>query len=152
MACSDYCATVMAQCTGASAQYPSLAACEGVCAHLPSGVDTPNGLACRNTQAGLAASDPTLHCPAAGPAGDGVCGGNCASFCALADQVCPGQFPNGCAADCPELGLAMAHYADGSTSGSTFACHLHYLSLAAVDGPSAAQYCPEIGFSSTMCR
>jgi hypothetical protein len=81
-----------------------------------------------------------------------VCGANCASFCALAAAVCPGAFPDGCDTFCPSLPDDTANYFAGATSGNTFACRMHALTLAAVNAASAVTHCPDIKAVSPHCQ
>ena len=145
--CASYCATVTANCTGANAQYTSEASCLGTCsayAQGATGATSGNTLSCRAYHSGAAASDATLHCPHAGPAGDGACGGNCESFCTVAVAKCSTQFPDvaTCTAACANFAMNTAHYTDATTSGNNFSCRMYHLSVAASDATSAATHCP----------
>jgi hypothetical protein len=79
-ACGEYCTTVTTNCTGANAQYASMAECMAYCARArwPEGTAGDmdgNTIACRIYHGGApAASDPATHCPHAGPSGGNVCG------------------------------------------------------------------------------
>lgn len=77
--CSQYCDAVTSACSGESAQYDDEADCLAYCgaAGWPEGSSTDqsgNTLFCRIYHAGVAASDPSTHCPHAGPSGADVCG------------------------------------------------------------------------------
>ena len=98
-ACDDYCNTIMTNCTGgdqssaSNQQYSAKDNCLAVCAIFPPGLvsDTSgNTLGCRKYHATLAATDPTTHCPHAGPGGDGVCGDTCTGYCQMAEAFCIG--------------------------------------------------------------
>src|SRR5690606_21031983 len=90
--CQIYCDTIMANCTGANAQYADEAECMTVCrtAGWAAGEEvTATGplsgptLGCRTYHAGApAASDPATHCPHAGPTGAATCGSLCEAYCA----------------------------------------------------------------------
>ncbi len=105
--CSDYCTAIMKNCTGSDGssgggapdatkthqQYSALANCMSACMAFPVGTlaDTSgNTLGCRLYHAKAAATDATLHCPHAGPGGDGVCGKACDGYCQLVDKFCVG--------------------------------------------------------------
>ena len=145
--CASYCAAVMANCTGANAQYSSEAACLGTCsayAQGTTGATSGNTLSCRAYHAGAAPADAALHCPHAGPAGDGACGGNCEGFCAVAVAKCSTQFADvpTCTTACTAFPMSTAHYTDATTSGNSFACRMYHLSVAATDAASATTHCP----------
>lgn len=80
MGCAGYCTTVMGNCTGANAQYASMAECMSVCADLAwpegeVGAMSGNTIQCRIYHGGAPAMDmPSTHCPHAGSTGSGVCG------------------------------------------------------------------------------
>jgi len=85
----DYCARIMANCTGSNAQYASLATCAKIARALPFGaLPQDNSVLCRSAEADLAASAPAAHCWNAGPFGHGPCGGACTGFCDLAMITC----------------------------------------------------------------
>ena len=154
--CTNYCNTIQSACAGANQQYPSNAECLHSCAGLPRDAATSgNTMGCRNTHAGLAAAgDPVMHCPHAGPAGDGVCGANCESFCSLAATTCVGgnqQFndPSDCNAKCGAFGNVGDHYTTASVTGDTFACRMYHLTLATVD---PGTHCPHIAPVSSACH
>jgi len=90
-----------------------------------------NNLACRIYHAGVAASDPALHCKHAGPGGDATCGTNCEGFCTLAMGACAGQATppyasmGACMTSCAAFNIAPPDEAS-QTGGDTFACHLDH--------------------------
>jgi hypothetical protein len=97
VACQDYCAAAMANCTGENAVYRTDEACLGLCNSLPLGVieepGNENTVACRLEQAIRAGeSEPNLYCNGAGPGGGNLCGSDCESFCYLLETVCPGTY------------------------------------------------------------
>jgi hypothetical protein len=105
--CTDYCTAIMKNCTGGDGssnggnpdatkthqQYSAVENCMAACTAFPVGTlaDTSgNTLGCRLYHANAAASDATLHCPHAGPGGDGTCGSACDGYCQLVDKFCVG--------------------------------------------------------------
>lgn len=92
--CSDYCTTIMANCTAANQQYTNAQNCANSCKAFPAGsaADTSgNTLGCRSYHARAAKGDATTHCPHAGPSGDGVCGDVCDGYCQIALMYCTAQ-------------------------------------------------------------
>jgi len=151
--CELYCDTVMNECSGAFSVYARRENCLGVCKALPVGTpaDTSgNSVYCRLQAARVAAAELPYYCPAAGPGGNGVCGANCESFCALADQLCSGsnrQFADmaACLTACqalPDLGGFTTSSTAGQYSGPHVQCRLFHVSNAALD-PVA--HCPHAG-------
>jgi hypothetical protein len=72
VACSDYCNTLNANCTGANAQFASFAACSAACTAPTwscgvAGSQTGNTVLCRNTFAQMAETMPDTACAKAGP-------------------------------------------------------------------------------------
>ncbi|WP_438000313.1 hypothetical protein WMF26_11270 [Sorangium sp. So ce185] len=139
-ACASYCADVMANCTGENQVYSTLDTCHGVCAALPAGdplEPVDNTLACRARQAELAGltDEPAVHCPAAGPGGDGVCGTNCESYCALQAAACSPELPTQeeCVAKCAGLRNVEGFDAIENHEGDTLQCRLVHVSSATVD-------------------
>lgn len=96
--CAAYCTAIMANCTGdgtngmpANGQYTSVDNCMHSCAAMPVGAasDTSgNTLGCHLYHDNAAKGDPMLHCPHAGPGGDGVCGAVCDGYCQIAMKYC----------------------------------------------------------------
>ena len=77
--CEEYCDAITANCADANAQYDDRADCVAYCAAAgwPDGSDgdmAGNTTECRIYHAGVAAGDPAMHCPHAGPTGADVCG------------------------------------------------------------------------------
>jgi hypothetical protein len=96
--CKQYCADLMRVCTGTDAAYSTLDACLATCDLLPPGDPSEpsdgNTVECRQRQIALAElGEHSLNCPRAGPGGDGVCGGNCESYCYLFNAACSTRFP-----------------------------------------------------------
>ncbi len=79
MGCSAYCTQTMANCTGVNQQYADMAECSSYCTSAGWMEGTPgamsgNTIACRIYHGGVARTDAAMHCPHAGPSGEGVCG------------------------------------------------------------------------------
>ena len=98
-------------------------------------------------------SDPVTHCPHAGPAGDGVCGTNCDSFCTIAQGICTGN--NQVFGSVPECMTACgvfpmtARYTTSAVTGNTFGCRMYHLTLATID---PVTHCPHIAVVSAVCQ
>lgn len=92
--CTDYCnaITTNAVCSQVP-QYTSADQCMAVCQALPTGGDPSGGhsLECRAAIAARPALE-SADCQDAGPAGGDTCGGPCASYCGLMEQLCPDLF------------------------------------------------------------
>ncbi len=146
--CLEYCATVMANCTGDFAVYQDLGACQAVCPHLPfgsAGDALGNSVECRLENARLAgqSGEPSVYCPAAAPGGFGICGSNCEGYCVLMQQICSVRFQqtyaslDDCNLQCDALPAAGA-FDLHPPSGDSVNCRLSQVSAAALD-PEA--YC-----------
>lgn len=148
--CDVYCDTVSASCADDDAVYTNRDTCLAFCATLPPGQpsdEVGNSVACRLHQAelALATGEPQVHCPLAGPGGNGTCGGNCEAYCVAFQQVCSARFDErfvgvadcvqACERDVPDLG----DYDVTMQSGDSVQCRLWHLSAAAVD---ANFHCP----------
>ena len=154
-ACEDYCELTMRNCQGVVAQYTDLSTCKATCAAMPIGDPTnPHGhnIACRTFEAAIAEDPNAAACTAAGPGGDGTCGANCESFCAIAIEICgdqPGSFS--------DLGTCMTACATYDTTelydasdiaGNSFACRLYHLTAASTN---PGTHCPHIVAASPVC-
>jgi hypothetical protein len=151
--CTTYCNTIATNCTGTNSQYFSTAACLQSCARLPKGTasDTVgNTIGCRTYHATNAAGGPVVHCPHAGPGGDGQCGTNCAGFCTIALAACPAVYANltACMNDCATF-PATPKYNSTITSGNTFACRMYHLTNATL---SPTVHCSHINSASPPCQ
>jgi hypothetical protein len=75
--CADYCETYFDNCTEDLNAYTDMDDCMTQCAPWYPGIEgdaAGNSVGCRTYHAGApAVGDPELHCPHAGPGGDGVC-------------------------------------------------------------------------------
>jgi hypothetical protein len=168
LTCEDYCRVIGVACTAdqAEAEYESSDQCLAVCEHFEVGdiTDTrPNTLGCRLYQAYVSLCSPE-HCPYAGPGGEGHCGteqtDKCASYCGLANGICPSAYQaafsgdDACLAACAALPDALptevlgAGYtvSQGATPG-TLACRFLALGRAAVD----ATLCADAPFGGGAC-
>jgi hypothetical protein len=167
--CQEYCALAEKNCPNPCPQagpcpddlslYISTGACLKVCESFEPGVyleeDTESGntLACRLrevTFAGQLKSDKIEHCAQAGPGGNGVCGDDCESYCALMDEFCATpafeQFTDpDCLANC--RGISPEKRTDSRASlfgasrhhdGDNLQCRLVHASSASV---SPATHC-----------
>lgn len=143
-ACAAYCGLLETNCTGDNKQYDSAAACQSTCVPLVEKFGATPDFQCRATHAGMAQTDPGVHCPHAGPAGLGPCGGACDGYCGLMDAICPGKFANldacvtACEADFPDADELM-EYSAGAPAGDTIECRIQHATLAASTG--AEQHC-----------
>ena len=109
--CASYCTAIMAACTGANAQYGSMANCTATCntiANAGAVTNTMgNTLGCRIYHTELARSTPATHCSHAGPSGGGACGTTCQAVCDQIEELCT-NLPanndwNNCASQCASL-------------------------------------------------
>jgi len=144
--CSDYCSTVMANCTGTNQQYASSTACFAVCELLAPGTAgdiTPgNTVQCRLRRAALAGStgEPGGYCFSAGPGGAEECGTDCDGYCALMTQKCPDDMASltQCLSACdivPDLSRPPDNlrYNVSQQSGDSLQCRLFHVSAATMD-------------------
>lgn len=96
LTCSNYCSTIMQNCTGVHQAYLSNDVCMTMCGYMAPGVfyppsanpDNVDTLGCRLWHATVAPIDPTVHCRHAGPLGTELCGGPCKPFCRLDWRFC----------------------------------------------------------------
>src|SRR5262245_11267907 len=92
--CDDYCDLITAHCSGGFAQYSDRDSCLATCKAMPLGdpaAHSGHTITCRTFTAATAELSPMTTCTKAGPGGDGTCGGNCESFCAIAASLCTGD-------------------------------------------------------------
>lgn len=154
--CEDYCDLITEHCSGPLAQYSDRNSCLSTCDAMPLGdavAHSGHTIMCRTFTAATAELTPATTCTKAGPGGDGVCGSNCESFCAMAAEICTDE--NQAFASAAECLTACAAYNpmpafDASkTGGDTFACRLYHLTAAA---SAPETHCPHIGPVSPVCR
>lgn len=154
-----YCTSIMANCTGANAQYPSMAQCVATAKGFPVGTSadmTMNTLGCRQYHAGTPSmTAPATHCIHAGPNGDqvnaaGTCGDACTSFCTLEIKFCgsldaplanitdtTNAYQNlaACMTKCNTLNKTNLYVLNGtptSPTGDSLACRMYHLTNAAL--------------------
>lgn len=156
--CERYCSVVMSNCTGAFAVFTSREACLSVCAHLPEGREGDrdvNSVQCRLRAATIAKDEVPHYCPIAGPGGNGSCGSNCESLCALRESVCAGftKTPEAaCLKECSSLEDLQTFSVDLSQDqyqGPHVQCRLYHVSAAASDDPE--QHCLHVD-GAAPCR
>ncbi|HEY5949409.1 MAG TPA: hypothetical protein VIV40_28135 [Kofleriaceae bacterium] len=151
--CQDYCTAILARCTGAVAQYSSMANCVDSCSTFEvgtAGAMMGNTLACRVTHVDLAAASPTAHCGHAGPSGGTVCGATlCEGFCSIVTAKCPTQFPTsgGCATICS--GFSSVPPYSTASSGDSAECRLYHATMAAT---APGSHCSHTVDQSTVCQ
>jgi len=153
-ACQEYCSLVTDHCADDLSQYSGTQLCESTCAFIPlgqAGDELGNSVACRSFHAVLAAEGPEVHCPHAGPAGDGTCGADCESFCSLAASTCGDLNPfagaEACIAACEGFPTDPQYSAEAPDADS-YACRLRHLTLA---GLQPEIHCPHIDADSPVC-
>ncbi len=153
-ACEDYCALINDHCEDEVSQYPGTELCASTCANIPQGAagdELGNSVACRTFHSVLAAEGPEEHCPHAGPAGDGICGSDCESFCSLAastcDELSPFSGSEDCIAQCEAFPNDVEYSAE-VPDGDNYACRLRHLTLASLQ-PEI--HCSHIATDSPVC-
>ncbi|MBW2522979.1 MAG: hypothetical protein JRI23_02330 [Deltaproteobacteria bacterium] len=142
--CETYCDTVQSSCTTTRSVFTNRNTCQAYCERLPQGEagdQIGNSVACRQSQAELAAAtgEPDVHCPLAGPGGQGTCGTNCESYCQVFAEVCTTRFEQryeglaDCVNFCDGGLLDLGSYDASMDRGDSIQCRLWHLSAAAVD-------------------
>ena len=147
--CANYCATVMANCTGDNAQYSSEAECLSYC-NDASGWDAGNEgdtagntIGCRTYHGGdPAKSDAATHCPHAGPSGANVCGTWCDTYCDLVFNNCTGGDKiYDTEAECKTACAAFPTDGEiGAVEFNTVQCRIYHLGTPAAT--DAGTHCP----------
>jgi len=154
--CASYCGAILTTCTGALAQYGSMAECVGACGTLPVGTlgeMSGNTLGCRVYHTEAARQDAAVHCEHAGPGGNSLCGATiCDGFCSIAVAICPAQWQNAtCANRCGQL-TSTPPYSIAST-GDTVQCRLYHATAASADAAAATLHCPHTDrMNSATCQ
>jgi hypothetical protein len=165
LTCDFYCATVMHNCQGASAEYVNTATCMTACPIFEPGTtyatDTMDDtLGCRIYHALAAAGDPSNHCRQAGPVGGDHCGDRCEAFCNLDTSYCTAPNPVAYAnpAACREAcNSGSFPYLTGDagdlslTSGDTLNCRIYHLEAAMQSASAASFHCPHTEAVSAVC-
>lgn len=156
--CSQYCGLVADRCQGDNKVYDYPEQCMAVCQHMDPGgpnlgaSDNKNTVTCRLEKLQETEFDarPEENCPKVGPGGDGYCGDDCDSFCALRQKVCTGV-PNQtyeddldlakCTANCRAVPKLATFDAARDQKGDSLQCRLVHVSEAAVSAQKAATHC-----------
>ena len=146
-----YCTAIMANCTGANAQYGDAAQCTAAGMMFDMGTEgetSGDTLGCRDYHADAAKTDAALHCAHAGPFGGDACGALCDNFCKLATATCKTEYPTAaaCMTDC--MGYAKMPAYSYQATGDNYACRAYHLTAAVAD---AATHCPHTGKMSSVC-
>jgi hypothetical protein len=157
--CSDYCATIQTNCTGANLMYGGTTTCMDVCAKFSAGTvgsTTGNSLECRYYHSGLAAGGgANTHCRHAGPGGDNQCGADCEGFCTIVLASCTGanQQYGGSLSSCMSAcaGYATSPAYVSGASGNNLACRLYHATIAAT-ASMASTHCPHTAMTSAVCQ
>ena len=159
--CATYCSQIQANCLDGAMnrQYVDAASCMASCAFMPVGAspDTQgNTLGCRIYHSGVAAANPTLHCPHAGPSGTGpmgpACGDACAGFCQLAMGACTGAnaayaSSAACMTACAAFPTNVRYNTQVQT-GNSFACKMYHATVAST---TPATHCNHIKATGGPC-
>jgi hypothetical protein len=145
----------MQSCTDLNAVYESPEQCLAACEVLDPGSNGDsivNTVGCRQYHSYAALLAPQIHCPHAGPTGDGYCGAdseqvtaNCVSYCSLLKESCQADFATSfrdsseCQAACSQLSGAAAQSGYSvvqAETGNTLECRVLH-ALRAFSDPSA---------------
>jgi len=161
LTCTEYCASITASCSAGNAQFTSTGECNAYCTRARTapelwslgteGGTSGNSLACRDTHAGLAATNAAVHCPHAGPSGGNVCGDWCENFCDLALGACTGAnqiFADRatCLTGCATLATTGV---PNATAGDTVQCRIYHLGVASSSAANATVHCPHGNITPT---
>lgn len=155
--CEEYC-SFMEACDADFPQYSTVGPCLSVCENIPLGTkddQTGNTVGCRTfyaIQAGEGTADQEAFCHNAGPAGNGVCGGMCESFCAIQDKACTGDnkvFDSilDCTNACMGWDMTTPYQSD-VPEADTYACRLKHLTYATIDPDT---HCSHVQDQSPVC-
>jgi len=151
--CTNYCATIMANCNGTYAQYTDAGQCNLTCNAFPVGTIgdvAGNTLGCRSYHASVAPTNVSYHCPHAGPTGGNVCGSICEAYCNISLTACTGA-TNGFFADYPTCYKTCINY--NSTgfytytggSGANVECKVYHATAALADPTTHCPHCSPSG-------
>ena len=148
--CASYCDIYLDAC-GDFSEYANPQHCMDHCQQWPIGVSEDvagDTLGCRTYHVTVASStDPALHCPHAGPSGDGVCvaeeAPDCTLYCSRYFNNCTGELgvyvdEADCLAQCEPWYPGSS----GDTQGDSIGCRAYYAGLAAGDPQT---HCPSAG-------
>lgn len=157
--CEEYCTTIQANCTTVNQQYTTKENCLSACKAVPvgkTGDTSGNTLGCRVYHAGAAKMDAAMHCPHAGPGGDGVCGATCDGYCQIAEMYCTDASKAKVytdAADCQTDCKAHkddVRYTTAVDAGDHVACLLYHVQEAST---APADHCNgDLAKTSTTCQ
>lgn len=165
VACPQYCADILATCTGTDNQYQDEATCERICAkmdHGEAGTATGDNIACRAIDVSSAKDEPDPNkkhqdCVSGGVATD--CGNDpCTAFCKLDLALCPTTLSlykdvNDCVTHCQgwrDNGFAGQLI---PSTGNTLQCRTYHLELAQSGQVSDLNtHCPHTGDPSALCQ
>jgi hypothetical protein len=162
--CDAYCKQINENCVGDDNQYIDEASCKGVCAHFAPGKEgdtSGDTLGCRVYHSGAPSiMDANVHCPHAGPLGDGICSeSNCDSFCSLAVAICgdqampPYASKQACLTACAGfVGTDQVPYNTTVLTGDSLACRMYHLTVAAIAPDLAQVHCQHIRANSDPCQ
>ena len=155
--CPSYCATIAQNCTGLRLEYENTETCLALCSHFDTGSpgdQTGDSLACRVYHATAAATDPTFHCPHAGPSGGTHCGDLCEAFCLLDFAICGDRHPYASEAQCRQI-CPVYPYVNSPDAGDlsfqdgpTLNCRLWHLESAVID---PVTHCQHTSLSNVQC-
>lgn len=158
--CESYCTSIMQACTGTHQQYLSMDVCLAMCPNFEpgrEGVTDGNSLSCRISHTELAVTDPTTHCPHAGPLGLGTCGASCDGFCLLDVALCKAPHPQAyvsepdCRTQCAAYNYIPNVGEIALDSGDSLNCRLYHLESAYTRGLEDF-HCPHTGKVSETCK
>jgi hypothetical protein len=162
LTCGHYCDLVMANCTGANAEYLTRSDCDQMCPVFDLGMvgnTMTDTLGCRLTHANAAANQPDVECRLAGPLGGGACGDPCESFCSLDTVYCMPPRPvayDGGIVDCMGACPAYPYLGDAGdtteTAGNTLNCRLYHLESAYASDMASITHCPHTAVVSAVCK
>lgn len=150
VSCENYCSIYETGCKDFS-EYDNTAACLAQCGQWPVGeanATDGDSLGCRLYHVTVASTtDPNVHCPHAGPSGDGVCVDPAAPTC---DAYCTKYFKN-CTmdlnlyideADCMTQCADWYPGKENDAAGDSVGCRLYHAGAALAD---PATHCPHAG-------
>ena len=140
-----FCAQYQSTCVdaGLSSAYTDCAADYNAMTAGTGGDTSGDTAACREYHLGVAVTtDPSVHCPHAGPSGGSVCVGS-ETFCSQYQSTCVDAGHSLAYTDCATEYNAMTAGTDGDVSGDTAACREYHLGVAMTTDPSV--HCPHAG-------
>jgi hypothetical protein len=168
--CTNYCNTIMANCTGVNQQYADMANCLKVCSYIPAGAPTDqnvHSVGCLTNAAKGATANATMSqsaCFQAGPLTYGTCGNDCDTFCSVVSNNCPtayksmqdcedtcGQFSRQVTFGMPgTYGTMFTPGMDSNMTKDTLECRAYHLIIKGLPGALTAE-CPNAANMSAAC-